>query len=120
VVDQAAASPGAVPPAPPHFGHERVDAFGVQSASLQPADEGPHMVVDVADVGRLGGPLDIERLQVPIEQLVDRRAGPGLALLVNLVQQPGQGSLGLFPGSWARRDDFDQVVTLAGDRILPA
>jgi hypothetical protein len=75
---------------------ERVEAFGVECAGLQMPDEGPHMSVEVADVGLLGAPLDVERLQVAVEQLVDRGAGPWVPFLVDLVEEPRAGCFCIF------------------------
>jgi hypothetical protein len=68
------------------------------------------VLVDLADVPLPGGGLQLDDVQVPVEELVHRRLGAGVAVLVDLGEQPGPGALGLTP----RGDGFLEVALLAG------
>jgi len=59
------------------------------------------------------------QLEVLVEQLVDGRVRAGLALLVDLVEQPRARRLGRTARLRARRDQLDEIAPPAGDRVLP-
>jgi len=68
------------------------------------------MLPQVSRVRAPGAPAHVPRLEVPVEQLIDRRAGSRVALLVDLVEEPGSNFLGLPRGLRARWNNFLQVV----------
>jgi hypothetical protein len=61
---------------------------------------------------------DVERLQVPVEQLVDGRIRARVAALVDLVEHPRPGLLGELRRLRSRRDDFHEGMAPAGERVL--
>jgi hypothetical protein len=71
------------------------------------------VLVDLADVPLPGGGLQLDDVEVPVQQLVDRGAGAGAPAFVDLGLHPGPGALGLAP----RGDGFLEVALLAG--VLP-
>ena len=75
------------------------------------------MFLEVARVHPMRRAADVERLEVPVEQLVERGAGARVALLVDLPQQPRPRALGGAPSLRARRNDLGEEVLTAGDRI---
>jgi hypothetical protein len=94
----------AVVAAAPQLRVQPVDRLGLDPAKLQPADRRPDVILDLADVAGAGLPLDVEHLQPPVQQLVDRGLRPRAALLVDLVEQPGDGLLGSrFVSLWVAR-----------------
>ena len=90
-----------------------VDAAASITMDLAAAQLGVQRVVHPAGV-----PPDVECRKVSVEQLVYRRARAWVALLVDLVEEPGSGCLGdghcLQPG----RDHLDKVVAPTGDGVL--
>ena len=85
----------AVVPAAAQLGVERVEHVGVQRPDLAVPMSGRMWFFGVAGVRRQRGLLQRRQLEVAVEQLVDRRARPRVAALVDLVQQPGPRGLGL-------------------------
>jgi hypothetical protein len=71
----------------------QVEYLGVNAPDLQLPECRPD-VPDVALVGPAFGVLDAEDVQVAVHQLADRCPGPGVPVLVHLVQQVGADPLG--------------------------
>src|SRR6185436_9802150 len=67
---------GAVVAAAAQLRVERVEDVCVQCSDLEPAYEGRDVLADVSRVERLGGLRAIELVEVPGQQLVDRRIRP--------------------------------------------
>ena len=98
---------------------ERVQDLAVDPAQRHAADQRSDVVAYEPLVAVERRLLDAEHLQVPVEHLVDRRAGARVALLVDLDKQPRARLLGFLRRSWTRRDDLRQVVALARDGVDP-
>src|SRR5262249_33526959 len=60
---------------------------------------------------------DAENFDVAVHQLVDRRAGARVAVLVDLVEQPGTNLLGFLLRARARRDNLHEGVIALGEGI---
>jgi hypothetical protein len=75
----------AVVTAPPELGVERVERLGAYGAGLRLAEERSDVFLQVPGVHPVRRPADVERLQIPVEQLVERRARARAPLLVDLV-----------------------------------
>ncbi|GAA4989176.1 hypothetical protein GCM10025792_41810 [Pseudonocardia tropica] len=89
----------AVVPAATQLGVERVEGLRADGAGLRPTEERADVQLQVPGVGAVRGRADVEGLQVPVEQLVQRRARPRAALLVDGVEEPRPRGLsaGLLP-----------------------
>jgi hypothetical protein len=98
------------------LGVETFEGLGVEPVDLHGADGRPDVLVDLADVSLTGRGLQLDDLQVPVQQLVDRGAGAGAAALVDLGLHPRPGALGLGAGT----ERLLEVVLLAGERVDPA
>jgi hypothetical protein len=109
---------GAVGAAASQLAVERVQHLVVHRAGPDVADEGPHVLAQVVGVHAVRGTADVEVLQVEVEQLVDSRLRSGIPPLVDLAEQADPGRLGLGGRLRSRRDDLDQIVALAGERVL--
>jgi hypothetical protein len=105
----------AVLPALPQLGIEPLDGLGVEPADLHGADRRTDVFLDLADVPLPGGGLELDDLEVPVEELVDRGAGAGAPAFVDLGLHPGPGALGVRAGA----DGLLEVVLLAGERVDP-
>jgi hypothetical protein len=63
-------------------------------------------------------PADVDRLQVPIEQLVDRRARARVPALVDLAEHADASGLGQRRGFRSGRNDLYEAVPLPRERVL--
>lgn len=116
----AARAPRAVFAAAAQLSREGVEQVGVQRPDLELADQLPDVLARVPAVGLQRRRGERRHLEVPVEQLADRPAHPGVAPLVDRVEQTGPNSLGLGRGFRADRDDLDQVVAAAARRVVAA
>jgi hypothetical protein len=73
---------------------------------------------ELPHVAAFGLDVDVELFEVPVEELVEGCPGLGVALLVDLGEEPRAGPLGFLGGGWSGRDGLGEVVPLAGDRVL--
>ena len=64
-----------------------------------------------------GGTADVERRKVAVEQLVDGRVRPRVALLVDLTGEPAECFIRLSRRLRARGDDLAEVVPAPGQRV---
>ncbi len=106
-------------PAATQLTEESVEQVAVELAQRQPAEGWTQVYPDDALVPSARGRLDVERLEVAVKQLVDRGAGLGLPLLVDLVQQSRPNPFGLGRGAWPCRHHRIEVVAAAGDGAVP-
>lgn len=97
---------GAVLTAATQLRVEGVDHLGLKRADLDVPDERADVLVDVVPITADGALPAIVHRQVPIEQLVDRRAGARVTALADLGQQPSASFLGPILGAGAGRDDL--------------
>ena len=119
MVDPAAGAV-AVVPAAAELGVERVQSLGPHSAGFRPPQKGSDVQLQVPAVGAVGGHADVQRLQVPVEQLIHRRTGARAALLVDGVEEPGSGGLCSRLLAGPGIDDLDEGVPLPRHRVLAA
>lgn len=117
VIDACLVAAVAVIAAPPQLGVERVEDRGPQGPDLLPADQRTDMFATQRLVCRQGRRLDLQELEVLVEELIDRRCGRGVLLLVDLRRQPTQHPLGLLLRLRSGRDELTQEVPLPADRI---
>jgi hypothetical protein len=118
VVDQP--SVGAVNLAAPQLGIQRVQGVGVQRAGLLPPDERPDVLLQVARVARcVVGPTS-RVSKIAVEQLIDCRAGAGVASFVDLRQEPGPGRFGQRQRLRTGRNHLDGSCLLPLTGSLPA
>src|SRR4051794_26688902 len=66
------------------FGIERIEGVRVERADLLPTNQRANMQPRQPPVVLHSVALDVEHLEVPVQQLVHRRAGPRVAALINL------------------------------------
>ena len=95
---------------------------GVQRLTVDPperqiAEHGPDVAADELLVSGACGVLDVEYLEVPMEQLIDGRAGARTALLVDLGQKARKHLVGFLRGARARRHVLRPVVPLLRDGV---
>lgn len=107
----------AVRPAPPQLLVQRVQGFSVERPCFQVPHERPNVLLQVAGVHPVSGAPDVERLQVPVEQLVHRRARARVPALVDLVEQLRPRLLSEPGGLRTGRDHLDEVVTASTHRV---
>ncbi|OLM15480.1 hypothetical protein Ae706Ps2_5577c [Pseudonocardia sp. Ae706_Ps2] len=112
--------PRAVVATATQLGVERVQRLRPDGAGLRPPQERTDMQLQVPGVGPVRGRANVEGLQVPVEQLVQRRARAGAALLVDGVEEPGARGLGTGLLARAGLDHPDEGVPLPRYRLLPA
>ncbi|GAB3552927.1 hypothetical protein GCM10027444_26090 [Actinopolyspora lacussalsi] len=108
----------AVIPTPPQLGVQRIQRVGVELADLDLPDERQHVQPRIAPIVRLRRRLTIEMLiQVPLQQLLDRRLRPRTPPLIHLVQQTSANAFGFGEclGTWGH--DLDESMPLLGHRI---
>jgi hypothetical protein len=111
---------GAVVPAAPHLGVERVEDVGVEVADLPLADERSNVLVHILAVARDGALTALVLVEVAVEQLIDGRRRARAASLFHLFDEPPTHLVGPLPRLRTGRDHLDQVVTALGDRAVPA
>jgi hypothetical protein len=115
VIDRTA--PAAMVAAAAQLGIERVQDVRVDRADLLMPDQRPDVLVDIAAVGRQRGAFGFDHLQVAVEQLVQRRAGPWVPLLPDLGEHPSQRRVGQVTRLRASRNDLGEVAAALGDRV---
>jgi hypothetical protein len=91
VLDELA--PPAVGTASPQLLVERVEQLAVDLTDRLVADQRTDVVAGERLVVLLGVRLRLQPLEVPVEELIDGRLGPGVALFVDLGEQPDAGLL---------------------------
>lgn len=96
---------------------QRIQDVGVDLPSFLAAQEGQDVLVDVAAVGVQGLAGDPKLAEVPIEQLGDRRGGPCVASLVDLVDEADPRGFSLVFRLRAGRDELHEAVPSLGDRV---
>ena len=85
----------AVDPAAAQLGVERVERLDAQRAGLLLAQERTNVLLQVLRVHGVRRGTDVERLQVPVEQLVQRRVRARVPTFVDLAGEPAHRLLGL-------------------------
>ncbi|WP_241996121.1 hypothetical protein [Kribbella sp. VKM Ac-2568] len=103
--------------APTEFGVEGIHYAGVEGADLLLAEERPDVFLGVAAVHVQGVELEVCFVEVAIEQLVDRGLRPGVAPLVQLVEQVDLCLVRQLLGVRADRDRLRQVVPTFGNGV---
>jgi hypothetical protein len=88
-------SPATVVAATSQLRVKRVDHLGIEPRDGESADGRPYVLLDLAEVPDPRSAFELDDVEPSIEQLVDRRACPRIAALVDLVQQLRQDLLGL-------------------------
>lgn len=96
---------------------EGIEGLAAELAELDLSEQGPDVDTSERLVTVLGGRFHGQVLEVSIEELVDRRVGADVALLVDLGKQVGTGLLGFLGGVRPGRDHLAEVVLLASDRV---
>jgi hypothetical protein len=81
--------------AAPELGVERVEHLAVELAQWKRSEDRSHVPLEVADVRLSCRLLEVDDVEVPVEQLVDRGLRPRVAPLVDLVKQTSADLLGL-------------------------
>jgi hypothetical protein len=112
--------PTTVRPTCPELPVERVQHLAVDVADLDLADERTEVIADQRLVAVQGGRLDVQQLQVPIEELVDRRTGARIPPLVDLGEQPGACLLSLACCPRTGGNDLREMVRLRLTGSIPA
>ena len=112
-------APAAVRPASAQLLVERVEDLAVDLADLNAAEQRLDVVLDEPAVAVQRGRLDVEHLQVPFEELANRRAGARVAPFVDLSEQAGTRLLRQLPRPRAGLDRLGEVVALARQRVDP-
>ena len=107
----------AVLAAPAKFCVQGIHHAGVEGADLLLAEEWADVFLGVAAVHIQGVELEVDFSEVAIEQLVDRGLRPGVAPLVQLVEQADLCLLRQLLGVRAGRDRLCQVVSTFGDGV---
>ncbi|MBW0090881.1 hypothetical protein I4I73_12075 [Pseudonocardia sp. KRD-184] len=105
-------------PAAPELDVEGVEHRGPQRADLLLADQRHDVGPRERPVRRQRAGLHLEQLEVLGQQLLDRRCGPRIALLVDLDGEPTQRLVRLDGRARPGRDDLAQVVPALGERVL--
>jgi len=77
----------AVVPAAAEFGIERFEGFGIDLTDLHGAEHRSNVLADIALVSAPGVSSDIQEGEIPLQKLIDGGRGPGVSLLVDLVEQ---------------------------------
>ena len=113
VVGQAIAA-AAAHPALAELRVEAVEDLAVELPDLELSKGWPDVVLDVALVCAARRLLDVEHVEVPVHELVDRRLRSGVPSLVELGEELGADPLRL----GRCRCELDEVVSLARQRIL--
>ena len=110
----------AVLTASPQLRVEGVQGLDVEPGQRQRSEQRPDVLADVAVVAPSGRRVDVEDLEPLVEQLADGGPGARIALLVDLVQQPGADLLRLVTGLRPGRHDLGEVHPPLRDRVHPA
>src|SRR5690348_9255866 len=90
---------------------ERLQRLSINLSYRDRAEQRPNVLVDLSDVAKPGGHLDVEHIQPAVKQLIHRRVGTRIALFVDLRQQARTDLLGLTGGVGAGRDRLGQILT---------
>jgi hypothetical protein len=110
-----------VVPAPAKVRVEGLQHLWAKPADGLRADVGTDVFARLADIVPLGARVDIEsNVEVTVEQLVQRRRGPGGLAFVNLVEQARAHLLGVAAGGSAGRDGLGEVVRSTVTGSTPA
>jgi hypothetical protein len=106
--------------APPELGVEGVEGLTIDAADLQVTEQRPDMQPDQTFVAGASGVLDLKHTQVPVQELVHRRARARSASVVDRPQQARADLLGFACGLGAGGYDLGEVVALVRDGSRPA
>jgi hypothetical protein len=90
------------------------------SAPLRATEQGPDVLVDLEDIAALGGWLDIEHVEPPVQELIDGGARARVAPLIHLVEESRAGLLGVARGIRTGRNYLGEVVSALRQRVDPA
>lgn len=94
-----------------------VEGLAVEPCDRQVAEQRADVAADRLLVPLPGGLLDVEEFEVAVHELVHGRLGARVALLVDLIDEPGADLLGLRPGLGAGGHGLNEVVPLAAQGV---
>src|SRR4051812_40179802 len=104
-------------PATPQLRIEGVQDLAIDPPQCQLPERRAHVSLEVPLVGPARRTLELDDLEVPIQQLVERRAGAWAASFVDLAQQPRPYLLGFLGCSRPSWPPLRQHQLLARQRI---